>query len=88
MAWGLWAQTHNDGRGSVLDIYGMLILKDEHAIDVLKSGNTGHLWHDFHAIGVHATDEDGDEDGDEAADINESHSKLSSPRQNNCSKLP
>ena len=34
----------------------MLILKDEHAIDVLKSGNTGHLWHDFHAIGVHATD--------------------------------
>ena len=56
MAWGLWAQTHNDGRGSVLDIYGMLILKDEHAIDVLKSGNTGHLWHDFHAIGVHATD--------------------------------
>ena len=40
----------------ILDIYGMLILKDEHAIDVLKSGNTGHLWHDFHAIGVHATD--------------------------------
>ena len=34
----------------------MLILKDEHAIDDLKSGNTGHLWHDFHAIGVHATD--------------------------------
>ena len=34
----------------------MLILKDEHAIDVLKSGNTRHLWHDFHAIGVHATD--------------------------------
>ena len=34
----------------------MLILKDEHAIDVLKSGNTGHMWHDFHAIGVHATD--------------------------------
>ena len=33
-------------------------------------------------------DEGGDEDGDEAADINESHSKLSSPRQNNCSKLP
>ena len=34
----------------------MLILKDEHATDVLKKGNTGHLWHDFHAIGVHATD--------------------------------
>ena len=33
-------------------------------------------------------DEGDDEDGDEAADINESHSKLSSPRQNNCSKLP
>ena len=32
--------------------------------------------------------EDDDEDDDEAADINESHSKLSSPRQNNCSKLP
>ena len=47
----------------------MLILKDEHAIDVLKSGNTGHLWHDFHAIGVHATDvghpEDDDEDDDD-----------------------
>ena len=44
----------------------MLILKDEHAIDVLKSGNTGHLWHDFHAIGVHATDvghPDDDDDG-------------------------
>ena len=75
----------------------MLILKDEHAIDVLKSGNTGHLWHDFHAIGVHATDvghpyvnddNHDDEDDDEAADINESHSKLSSPRQSNCSKLP
>ena len=50
----------------------MLILKDEHAIDVLKSGNTGHLWHDFHAIGVHATDvghpDDDDEDDDEADD--------------------
>ena len=34
----------------------MLILKDEHAIDVLNSGNIGHLWHDFHAINVHATD--------------------------------
>ena len=34
----------------------MLILKDEHAIDVLNSGNIGHLWHDFHAIDVHATD--------------------------------
>ena len=47
----------------------MLILKDEHAIDVLKSGNTGHLWHDFHAIGVHATDvghPEEDEDGLEA----------------------
>ena len=47
----------------------MLILKDEHAIDVLNSGNIGHLWHDFHAIGVHATDvgdpEDDDEDEDE-----------------------
>ena len=46
----------------------MLILKDEHAIDVLKSGNTGHLWHDFHAIGVHTTDvghPDGDDDDDE-----------------------
>ena len=47
----------------------MLILKDEHATDVLKKGNTGHLWHDFHAIGVHATDvghpEDEDEDEDE-----------------------
>ena len=76
MAWGLWAQTHNDGRGSVLDIYGMLILKDEHAIDVLKSGNTGHLWHDFHAIGVHATDvghpnNDEDEDEDEKDENND-----------------
>ena len=43
----------------------MLILKDEHAIDVLKSGNTGHLWHDFHAIGVHATDVGHPEDEDE-----------------------
>ena len=48
----------------------MLILKDEHAIDVLKSGNTGHLWHDFHAIGVHATDvghpeDDGDDEDDD-----------------------
>ena len=34
----------------------MLILKDEHAIDVLNSGNIGHQWHDFHAIDVHATD--------------------------------
>ena len=40
----------------------MLILKDEHAIDVLNSGNIGHLWHDFHAIDVHATDV-GDPDG-------------------------
>ena len=55
----------------------MLILKDEHAIDVLKSGNTGHLWHDFHAIGVHATDvghpvshndDDEDDDGDDDED--------------------
>ena len=44
----------------------MLILKDEHAIDVLNSGNIGHLWHDFHAIGVHATDVGHpDEDEDE-----------------------
>ena len=73
MAWGLWAQTHNDGRGSVLDIYGMLILKDEHAIDVLKSGNTGHLWHDFHAIGVHATDvgHPDDDDDDDDDDVND-----------------
>ena len=56
----------------------MLILKDEHAIDVLKSGNTGHLWHDFHAIGVHATDvghpdddddDDDDDDNDECVDL-------------------
>ena len=46
----------------------MLILKDEHAIDVLKSGNTGHLWHDFHAIGVHATDV-GHPDDDECVDL-------------------
>ena len=48
----------------------MLILKDEHAIDVLKSGNTGHLWHDFHAIGVHATDvgHPGDDDDDDGSD--------------------
>ena len=50
----------------------MLILKDEHAIDVLKSGSTGHLWHDFHAIGVHATDvghpADDDADDDDADD--------------------
>ena len=51
----------------------MLILKDEHAIDVLKSGNTGHLWHDFHAIGVHATDvghpdDDDDDDVDDDVD--------------------
>ena len=43
----------------------MLILKDEHAIDVLKSGNTGHLWHDFHAIGVHATDVGHPDDDDD-----------------------
>ena len=56
----------------------MLILKDEHAIDVLKSGNTGHLWHDFHAIGVHATDvghpdddDDDDDDDDEDGLANE-----------------
>jgi hypothetical protein len=35
---------------------GMLILKDEDAIDVLNSGNIGHQWHDFDAIDVHATD--------------------------------
>ena len=34
----------------------MLILKDEHAMGVLNSGNIGHLWHDFNAIDVHATD--------------------------------
>ena len=54
----------------------MLILKDEHAIDVLKSGNTGHLWHDFHAIGVHATDvghpdDDNDVDDDDDDDDDE-----------------
>ena len=48
----------------------MLILKDEHAIDVLKSGNTGHLWHDFHAIGVHATDVGHpDDDDDDASEL-------------------
>ena len=46
----------------------MLILKDEHAIDVLKSGNTGHLWHDFHAIGVHATDVGHPDDPDVTGD--------------------
>ena len=57
----------------------MLILKDEHAIDVLKSGNTGHLWHDFHAIGVHATDvghpDDDYEDGSKDDDDDEDGSK-------------
>ena len=33
-----------------------LKLKDWHAMDVLNSGNIGHLWHNFHAIDVHATD--------------------------------
>ena len=52
----------------------MLILKDEHAIDVLKSGNTGHLWHDFHAIGVHATDVGHPEDVREEVDeVGEGH---------------
>ena len=60
----------------ILDIYGMLILKDEHATDVLKKGNTGHLWHDFHAIGVHATDvghpeDEEDEEEDEGEDKDE-----------------
>ena len=45
----------------------MLILKDEHAIDVLTTGNIGHLWHDFHAIDVHATDV-GDPEKDEGDD--------------------
>ena len=38
---------------------------------VLNSGNIGHLWYDFHAIDVHATDvgdpgieDDGDDDDD------------------------
>ena len=44
-------------------MYGMLILKDEHAIDVLNSGNIRHLWHDFHAIDVHATDVGDPNDG-------------------------
>ena len=67
----------------------MLILKDEHAIDVLKSGNTGHLWHDFHAIGVHATDVghpddyDGDGHGDDTeAETNEKE-EASPPRARN-----
>ena len=63
----------------------MLILKDEHAIDVLKSGNTGHLWHDFHAIGVHATDvghpDDVDDDNDDDIDLSVSRWWLKKPRQ-------
>ena len=55
----------------------MLILKDEHAIDVLKSGNTGHLWHDFHAIGVHATDV-GHPDDDDDDDDDDSHKPVES----------
>ena len=58
----------------------MLILKDEHAIDVLKSGNTGHLWHDFHAIGVHATDvghpDDGEDDDDDDERLDEVRLRL------------
>ena len=38
----------------------MLILKDEHAIDVLNSGDIGHLWYNFHAKDDHATDEGGE----------------------------
>ena len=71
----------------------MLILKDEHAIDVLKSGNTGHLWHDFHAIGVHATDvghpdDSGDEDVENGTEM---HDLSGEPRalklSTNCFKL-
>ena len=49
----------------------MLILKDEHAIDVLNSGNIRHLWHDFHAIDVHATDVGDPEDEDEDGEVND-----------------
>ena len=52
----------------------MLILKDEHTIDVLNSGNIVHLWHDLHAIDVHATDvgdpDDDDDDKDDDDDDN------------------
>ena len=58
----------------------MLILKDEHAIDVLNSGNIGHLWHDFHAIDVHATDV-GDPDEDEDEDEFEDDNQVRLPRR-------
>ena len=61
----------------------MLILKDEHAIDVLKSGNTGHLWHDFHAIGVHATDVGHpDDDDDDSWSVVNSFQPGGSAKQN------
>ena len=63
----------------------MLILKDKHAIDVLKSGNTGHLWHDFHAIGVHATDvghPDDDDDDDDSWSVVNSFQPGGSAKQN------
>ena len=73
----------------------MLILKDEHAIDVLNSGNIGHLWHDFHAIDVHATDvgdPDDDDSGDEdVEDGTEMHDLSGEPRaaklSTNCFQL-
>ena len=54
----------------------MLILKDEHAINVLNSGNIGHLWHDFHAIDVHATDV-GDPDEDDGCHDDDADAVLS-----------
>ena len=68
----------------------MLILKDEHAIDVLKSGNTGHLWHDFHAIDVHATDvgDPEDDDDDEDDEVEKHTSSAAAGREGRLGQAP